>query len=127
MRIFAPLEAVGRRRGEALLLDVFHEGAERALAVIVIVAPEFEIADNGLRTFIGPVGEQHDVIVIEPLDVAALGLDHDRAVNTGLFLEHRMSVIPVGAALMDREAIHRGLPRGDPGRTGDSDRSIGES
>jgi hypothetical protein len=113
----APLEAVRHCRGEALLLDVLDEGAERTLAVIVIVALEFEIADNGLWTFIGPVREQHDIIVIEPLDVGAFGLDHDRAVNTGLFLEFGMAVIPVGAALMDEEAVHIGLPRRDTRKT----------
>ena len=44
----APLEAVGDRRGEALALRIVDEGAERALAVIVVVALEFEIADDRL-------------------------------------------------------------------------------
>src|SRR5205085_5057282 len=88
-----------------------------ALAEIVIVALELEVADNGLRTLIAPVGQQHDVIVIEALDVAGLRFDDDRAVNTGLFLKPGMAVIPVGAALMDGEAVQIGLPRRDTGKT----------
>src|SRR5207244_1330829 len=43
---FAPLEAIGDRRGEALFLGILKESAERALPVIVVVALKFEIADD---------------------------------------------------------------------------------
>src|SRR3954462_11475010 len=66
---------------------------------------------------IAPVGQQHDVIVIEPLDVAGLGLDHDRPVNTGLLLKPGMAVIPAGTTLMDGEAVDIGLARRNPGKT----------
>ena len=45
----APHQPVGDRRGEALLLDIVDESAERALAEIVVVALEFEIADDRVR------------------------------------------------------------------------------
>ena len=58
---------------------------------------------------VAPVGQQHDIVAIEGLRVAAAGLDDDRAVKARLLLKRRMAVIPVGAALMDREAVGEGL------------------
>ena len=50
----APFEAVGDRLCEALALGIREECAQRALAVIVIVALKFEVADDGVGTFVQP-------------------------------------------------------------------------
>ena len=111
---FAPLEAVGDRRAETVSLGILNERAERALPVVVVVALEFQIADDCLGRLKAPVGQQHHVIAIEGLGVAAPGLNHERAVKPGLLLKHRVAVVPVRAALMDREAVDKGLAGRDP-------------
>jgi hypothetical protein len=55
---FSPLEAVGNRRAETVFLGILNERAERTLPIIVVVALEFEIADDRLGRLKAPIGEQ---------------------------------------------------------------------
>src|SRR3546814_1307078 len=48
--------------------------------------------------------------------IGARRVDHDRAVMPHLLLSARMAVIPVGAALPNRELIDEGLTRADAGK-----------
>ena len=114
---FAPFEAIRDRRGQSLLLHIAQEGARRALPEIVMVALEFKVAHDCVGTFVTPVGQQHDVIAIELLRVTSARLDDDRAVQAALFLKPRMAVIPIGAALMDRETVGEGFAGCDAGET----------
>src|SRR6516164_8445697 len=95
--------------GEAFALRILNEGAKRALPVIVVVALEFQIADDRVGTLVGPVRQHDNVIAIEALRVADFGFDDDRPINTRLFLKPRIAVIPVGAALMHRKAVDEGF------------------
>ena len=61
--------------------SVVDERAGGALPVIVVVALEFEVADDRLGRFVAPVRQQHDVIAIEGLRIAGARLDDDRAVQ----------------------------------------------
>ncbi len=101
----APHQAVGHRRGEPILAGVGDKGSERALPVIVVVALEFEVADDGVRVLVAPIRQHHHIIAVERLGVAAPRLDDDRAVEPGLLLKRRMAVVPVGAALPHRKAV----------------------
>src|SRR5215472_8311507 len=112
----APFETVGDRVGKALALRIVNEGAERSLTVVVVVALEFEIADDSVGALAGPVRQHHDIIAIETLGVAAFGLDDDRAVNARLFLEAGMAVVPVGTTLTHGEAVDEGFARRDTGK-----------
>src|SRR4029077_13668488 len=55
------------------------------------------------------------VIAIERMRVAALRFNDYWAINTRLLLERGMAVIPVSAALTDREAVDEGLAGRNPG------------
>src|SRR5262249_39092977 len=45
------------------------------------------------------------IVAVERVRISSLRLDNYWPINAGLFLERRMAVIPVGAALMDREPV----------------------
>jgi FtsP/CotA-like multicopper oxidase with cupredoxin domain len=75
----APREPILKRLGEALTLGVFDECAQRALVKIVIIALEFEIADDRVGVLVGPVRQHHHVIAVETLRVAPPGFDDDLA------------------------------------------------
>ena len=55
-----------------------------------------------------PVRQDDDEFTIVPEGLAGLGFDHDRAIDPGLFLQARMTVIPVGPALLGGKAIGMG-------------------
>src|SRR5215831_2642554 len=113
MRILPHSSRSATVAAKALALRVLGKGAERTLPVIVVVALEFEIADNGVGALVAPVRQHHDIVAVERLRIAAFGLDDDRPVDSRLFLKPRMAVIPVGAALMDGKAVNEGFARRD--------------
>src|SRR5262249_6002070 len=82
--------------------------------VIVIIALEFEIAEDFLGRLEAPVGEQHDVIAVESLAVPTLGLDDDCTVEPRLLLKHRMAVVPISPALMHWKPVDKSLAGRDP-------------
>ncbi len=55
------------------------------------------------------VGQLHHVFAVVAERLAPLRLDHDGAVGAVRLLKTRMAVKPVGARLLDREAIGEGL------------------
>src|SRR5215831_13103916 len=105
MRILPHSSRSATVAAKALALRVLGKGAERTLPVIVVVALEFEIADDGVGALVAPVRQHHDIVAVEHLRVAAFGHDDDRPVYARLFLEAGMAVIPVGAALAHREPV----------------------
>src|SRR6266700_3071750 len=50
------------------------------------------------------------------MGVATFRFNNDRSIYSGLFLECGMAVVPVGAALMHREAVDEGLAGRDAGK-----------
>ena len=65
------------------------------------------------RIQVGPVAEQNHVVPVERERLGLERIDHERPVQPGLFLEGRVAVVPVGAALLHREAIVIGVPAVD--------------
>src|SRR5262249_23710061 len=94
---------------------IVKEGSYRALVKIVVVALKFQVADNSIRALVAPIRQENDVVAVEGLRVAAPWLDDDRPVDTGLFLESGVAVVPVGPVLPHREAIDESLARRDAG------------
>ena len=82
---------------------------------VVIVALLFEIAEEGLRIFVGPVGKDHDVLPIAFDRMFVPRIDNERAILSGLFLEPAVAVIPIGAALADWKAVDESFARRDSG------------
>ena len=80
---------------------------------VEIVTLPLQGSINVLGVAICPFRQQHDVFAICTVPLATPRLDHDGAIETGLLLEPRMTVIPVGARLIDSEAIDVGLARPD--------------
>ena len=62
---------------------------------------------------IRPFREQHDVFVIRTVSLAMPRRYHDGTIKARLLLEPRMTVVPVGAGLVDLEAIDVGRARPD--------------
>ena len=61
------------------------------------------------------VGQLHHVFAVVAERLAPLRLDHNGAVGAVRLLKTRMAVKPVGAGLLDREAIGEGLARRNTG------------
>src|SRR3970282_1672701 len=68
-----------------------------------------ELRKDPHRILVRPFGKLHNVVAIRSNRLAARRVDDDRAVHPGLFLESGMGVIPIGAALSHREAVHERL------------------
>ena len=101
----SPHAAVIERLLPALLARVAEEIADRALVEVVVVALLLERREDPLRIDVGPIGQQHHVLAVCMLPLAAARLDDDGTVQPGLFLEARVRVIPVSAVLVHLEAI----------------------
>ena len=91
--------------GETLFAHVGKEVRERALAEVVVVALPLERGVDVFGIVIGPVGQQQCVFAVGAVAFAAAPLDDDGAVQADLLLEPRMRVVPVGAGLVDLEAV----------------------
>ena len=105
----APLHAITDRGAKTVTTGVAEEVEKRALMEIVVAGIGLEIAQDLVWILAREVGEDDEIIALGPDDIASLGLDDDRAVETTLFLGARMGVVPIGAALADREAVGEGL------------------
>ncbi|MNO78476.1 hypothetical protein D3C76_696140 [compost metagenome] len=73
--------------------------------VVVVVRLLLELGHDSARIFIGPVRQHHHVIAVVLERLRLFGIDHDRPVDTDLFLHARVTVIPVGAVLMHLEFV----------------------
>src|SRR3546814_20729158 len=71
----------------------------------VVIRLFLELADDISGVFVGPVGEHHHVVALVLEGLGLPGVDHQRAVDPGLFLETGMTVVPVSAVLPDLELI----------------------
>ncbi len=84
---------------------------------VVEVALLLQIAEDGFRVFIGPVGKHDDVIAIEFDQMFVLWIDDECTIVTGLLLKAAMAVVPVGAALRERDPVSKRLAGGDAWKT----------
>jgi hypothetical protein len=57
------------------------------------------------------IRELHDVVPVIAKRLTAFRFDDDRAVRPVRFLESRMTVVPIGARLLQGKPIDKGLPR----------------
>ena len=73
----------------------------------------FKIGKDPLGRGITPVRQHDDIIAIVTERLRLFRFDDQRAVQSGLFLKAGVTVIPVGAALVDIELVGKGLARGD--------------
>ena len=109
----SPHEPIRDRRLPALPARIVEEIAHRVPTEVEIVTLPLQGSVNVLGVAIRPFRQQHNVFAICTVPLATPRLDHDGAIETGLLLEPRMTVIPVGARLIDSEAIDVGLARPD--------------
>ena len=105
-----------RQRGaQTLPAHVLQERAHRALTEVVVVGLLLELAKHAIGALVGPVGEHHHVLAVVVERLRFAGVDDQRTIHAELLLKARMAVIPVGAALLDREAVVVGRARLDAG------------
>ena len=89
-----------------------------AFIEIVVMAEFFQCGVNMLRIFIAPVREQNHFVTVRVITRFGVcgrfaWVNHDGAINSGLFLKAGMAVIPVGATLFHGKAIGKGFAGGD--------------
>src|SRR3546814_11237620 len=96
------------RGGQAVLLHVVEEIADRLLGEVVEVRPLLEPGEQALRIEVGPIGEHDHVVAVIGEGLGFQRVDDRRPVKTGLLLETGMAVVPVGAALHDAEGARVG-------------------
>jgi len=75
-----------------------------------------QLGEDCVRILVGPVCQHDHVLAIIAVGFAVGGLDDDGRVHTGLLLQLGMAVVPVGTALLDREAVGEGRTRRDPAK-----------
>ncbi|MNM52373.1 hypothetical protein D3C81_634510 [compost metagenome] len=102
---FGPHFAIGDGRPPAFFADVVDEVAHGAFVEVVVIGLFFQRLHQADRVFVGPVAEHHHVVAVVLERLRVLGVDHQRAVDAGLFLKPRMAVIPVGAVLAHGELV----------------------
>ena len=109
----APQLAILQRGAETVATRVAQEIAHRALAVVVVAGhflqPRVQIGGRQ----VGPVAEQHHMIALIVEGFGFGGVDDQRAVQAGLFLETGMAVIPVRTRLAQVETVAIGFARAD--------------
>src|SRR5579863_7711241 len=100
---------------EAVLCRGGDKIREREPVVVVVVALCFQVAEDSFRISIRPVRKQHHVLSVELNRIVIDRIDNYRTDQPGLLLKPAVTVIPVGSALSDREAIFKGLTRRNAG------------
>ena len=108
-----PHAAVGQGVAQAVLACIPQEVADGALVMVVPGRRLLQPAVQRRRLQVGPVREQQHVFAVVVERRRLQRVDDDRPVQTGLFLEHRMAVVPVTARLPQCEAVQPRLARGD--------------
>ena len=109
----APHAPVGQRGLQAILLRVAQEIAGSTFVVVVIARHLLHAREQCGRIKVGPVGQHHDVVAVVGERLRRDGVDDQRPVQAGLFLERGVAVVPVGTALVDGETIVVRLAAGD--------------
>ncbi|MNQ81814.1 hypothetical protein D3C85_968510 [compost metagenome] len=85
--------------------DVVDEIAEGTLVLVVEVRLFLELGHDPARGFVGPVAEHHHVVAVVLEGLGFARVDHDRPVDTGLLLQARVAVVPIGAVLPHLESV----------------------
>ena len=106
---FAPHLATGECLLEALRANVPEEVPDCPLIEVVVIRALLQFRKHARRILVGPVGEHHDVFAVVLEGRRLPRLDDERTIQPALFLESRMTVVPVRAGLPHFEAIHVGL------------------
>src|SRR5260370_807246 len=92
-------------------------GPDGPLAIIVVVALLLEIAEEGFGVFIGPIRQHDHVVAIVLNRILVAWIDNQRRVVSRLLLKAAVAVVPVGAALLDRDGVSKRLAGRDPWKT----------
>ena len=111
----APHQAVFQRGAKATLAAIAPEVAHRLLLAVVVVSRAFQVAHDAVARVRVLVGQLHHVFAVVAKRLAPLRLNDNRPVGAVRLLKTRMAVKPVGAGLLDREAIGEGLARRNTG------------
>ena len=77
----------------------------RGLLIVEIALPLFQLGHDGVRMARGKFAQQQHIVALCRHRIGALGIDHDRPIMAGLFLQAGMAVPPIGAGLADRRQI----------------------
>jgi len=110
-----PHLAFGERLLHAHARRVFREVDRRRLVEVVVIAHFLQVGHDELRAVVGPIGEHEHMVALGLETLARTRLDDDRTVQAGLLLETGVAVVPVGAALLEREAVGEGFAGLDAG------------
>ena len=102
---------------DTAIRDITEEIADRWLAVVVIVALDFEFGEHMFRILVGPVRQLNNIVTVSADCFAAPWFDNDRPVHSRLLLMAGMRVIPVGAALLEAKTIGECFSGGNSGET----------
>ena len=78
---------------------------------VVVVRALLQFREHARRAFVRPVREHDDVFAVVLEGFGLSSLNHERPIQSQLFLESRMTVVPVRARLPHLEAIHVRLAR----------------
>ena len=98
---------------QPLLLQILHQVLVGTLVEVVVMTQLFELGVDVGGILVGPVGEHHHVVPVVAEGLGLEGVDDDRPIEPGLFLEAGVAVVPVGTALLDGKAVGEGLARRD--------------
>ncbi len=96
-----PHLAVGNSSGPSHLAHVINEVTDGAFVIVVIVRLLLQLCQDPIRILVGPVAQQHHVVTIVAERFGIFRIDHQGTINSGLFLEARMAVVPIGTILVD--------------------------
>ncbi len=82
-----------------------NEICNRPFVIIVVIGLLLELAHQGARVFVGPVGQHHHIVAVVLERLRLLGIDNQRPIYADLLLKPGVAVIPVGAVLLDLELV----------------------
>ena len=102
---------------DTAIRDITEEIADRWLAVVVVVALDFEFGEHMFRILVGPVRQLNNIVTIRADCFAAPRFNDDRPVHSRLLLMAGMRVIPVSTALLEAKTIGECFPGGNAGET----------
>ncbi|MNZ33149.1 hypothetical protein D3C78_504890 [compost metagenome] len=96
--------------------DVFDEVTHRTLVIVERVRLLFQGRHQRLGRLVTPVTEQQHIVALVAMRFRFFRFDDDRPVHPSLLLQSGMTVIPVGAALLQGELIEVLAPRLNAGK-----------
>ena len=86
------------------------------LVVVEVAFALLELVENRVGRHFAEFAQHHDIFAVGLDRIGSGGVDHDRAVMPGLFLQAAMRVPPVGTRLANRKFGGEGLSRFDAGK-----------